>query len=186
MKSRYNWAIQGDINTAFYHTSTLVRRKRNRIDCIKNHLEEWIHDEEVVAEIIREGFLKLFCTVKTSAPKANWSIPRWPTFLSKESIQKLNLPVTCLEIKAALWSIKPFKAPGPDEIALCPKAIGLGLGLMVLILNYLLPLALLGLKLTLAKRLPSLRNLSYGIHSSFSEFGNYGFKETDAASKISI
>lgn len=35
MKSRYNWAIQGDRNTAFFHTSTLVRRKRQRIYCIK-------------------------------------------------------------------------------------------------------------------------------------------------------
>lgn len=116
MKSRYNWAIHGDRSTAFFHTSTLVRRKRNRIHCIKTHLEEWIHDEEVVVEIIREGFLKLFCTEKTSAPKVDWSIPRWPTFLFEESIRKLNLPVTYLEIKVALWSIKPFKAPDPDGL----------------------------------------------------------------------
>ena len=29
LKSRVNWMIQGDRNTAFYHVSTLVRRKRN-------------------------------------------------------------------------------------------------------------------------------------------------------------
>ena len=79
-------------------------------------MEEWIHDEEVVVEIIREGFLKLFCTEKTSAPKVDWSIPKWPTFLFEESIQKLNLPVTYLEIKVALWSIKPFKAPDLDGL----------------------------------------------------------------------
>ena len=31
-------------------------------------------------------------------------------------IQKLNLPVTYLEIKVTLWSIKPFKAPDPDGL----------------------------------------------------------------------
>lgn len=29
LKSWVNWMIQGDRNTAFYHVSTLVRRKRN-------------------------------------------------------------------------------------------------------------------------------------------------------------
>jgi len=70
----------------------------------------------VIAKIIREGFLKLFFTEKTSAPRVDWSIPRWPTFLFEESIQKLNLAITYLEIKAALWSIKPFKALGPDGL----------------------------------------------------------------------
>ncbi|XP_050242062.1 uncharacterized protein LOC126691020 [Quercus robur] len=36
LKSRVNWMIQGDRNTAFYHVSTLVRRKRNQILAIKN------------------------------------------------------------------------------------------------------------------------------------------------------
>lgn len=29
LKSRANWMIRGDCNTAFYHVSTLVKRKRN-------------------------------------------------------------------------------------------------------------------------------------------------------------
>ncbi|XP_050248720.1 uncharacterized protein LOC126695973 [Quercus robur] len=36
LKSRVNWMVQGDRNTAFYHVSTLVRRNRNRITAIKN------------------------------------------------------------------------------------------------------------------------------------------------------
>lgn len=31
LKSRLNWMIQGDRNTAFYHMTTLIRRKRNKI-----------------------------------------------------------------------------------------------------------------------------------------------------------
>lgn len=37
-KSKYNWLIQGERNTTFFHTSTLVRRKRNRITCIKDNM----------------------------------------------------------------------------------------------------------------------------------------------------
>lgn len=32
LKSRVNWMIQGDRNIAFYHVSTLVRRKRMEED----------------------------------------------------------------------------------------------------------------------------------------------------------
>ena len=43
LKSRVNWMIQGDRNTAFYHVSTLVRRKRNKILSIKDSMGEWIY-----------------------------------------------------------------------------------------------------------------------------------------------
>ena len=38
LKSRVNWLVQGDRNTAFFHVSTLVRRKRNQIMAIKNSM----------------------------------------------------------------------------------------------------------------------------------------------------
>ena len=40
LKSRINWMVQGDRNTAFFHVSTLVRRKRNQILAIKNGVGE--------------------------------------------------------------------------------------------------------------------------------------------------
>ena len=42
MKSRINWMIQGDRNTSFYHVSTLIRRKHNKILNIKDGQGEWI------------------------------------------------------------------------------------------------------------------------------------------------
>ena len=44
-KSRINWLIAGDRNTAFHHMSTIVRRRRNRISRIKNDMGEWITSE---------------------------------------------------------------------------------------------------------------------------------------------
>lgn len=37
VKSRLNWLIQDDGNTKFFHSSTLIRRKRNRIACLKDN-----------------------------------------------------------------------------------------------------------------------------------------------------
>nr|XP_023914532.1 uncharacterized protein LOC112026083 [Quercus suber] len=38
-KSRINRLIEGDCNTTFHHMSTIVRRRRNKISCIKNDME---------------------------------------------------------------------------------------------------------------------------------------------------
>ncbi|XP_023872646.1 uncharacterized protein LOC111985234 [Quercus suber] len=38
LKSRINWMVLGDRNTAFYHVSAITRRKRNLITTIKNEV----------------------------------------------------------------------------------------------------------------------------------------------------
>ncbi|WCJ37916.1 hypothetical protein M5689_019010 [Euphorbia peplus] len=35
-KSRTQWISQGDRNTKFYHLSTIIRHKRNKIEAIQN------------------------------------------------------------------------------------------------------------------------------------------------------
>ena len=69
LKSRVNWMIQGDWNTAFYHVSTLVRRKRNQILAIKNAVGEWIYEDNGVKEHIRAGFKDIFTSSFLSAPR---------------------------------------------------------------------------------------------------------------------
>ena len=60
MKSRITWLVKGDKNTAFYHTSTLVRRNRNRISCLKDHLGNWMNEVGKIANFIRNGYSELF------------------------------------------------------------------------------------------------------------------------------
>ena len=60
LKSRVNWIIQGDRNTAFYHVSTLVRRKRNQILAIKDSIEEWLYKDEAIKNVIRSGFNEVY------------------------------------------------------------------------------------------------------------------------------
>ena len=61
-KSRINRLIEGDCNIAFHHMSTVVRRRRNKISCIKNDKGEWILSEVRTMNFIRRGFQKLFTT----------------------------------------------------------------------------------------------------------------------------
>ena len=115
-KFRYNWLIQGERNTTFFHTSTLVRRKRNLITCIQDNLGNWVEEEEEVAEVIRKGYSNLFCFDKISAPRSVQTIPNQTTHFLEEARCSMVEGISPLDIKTALWSFKPFKAPGPDGL----------------------------------------------------------------------
>ena len=51
VKSRYNWLIEGDRNTAFFHTCTLIRRKRNKITCLKDRVGNLVHRKEEITSL---------------------------------------------------------------------------------------------------------------------------------------
>ena len=112
LKSQVNWLIQGDRNTAFYHVSTLVRRKRNKMLAIKDNMGEWLHEENEVKEFIREGFSIIYTTSLFSASQLNPSILSWQAKLSEEEKESISGEVTEEEIKASLWSLKASKRRG--------------------------------------------------------------------------
>ncbi|XP_050277848.1 uncharacterized protein LOC126719321 [Quercus robur] len=112
LKSRINWMIQGDCNTSFYHVSALARRKRNHIASVKDERGVWLTMEREVMEHFRNGFISLYTT---SLEEASW-VPRQNVrghvHLSEEIKDMIGGMVTSEEIRDALWSMKPYKAPG--------------------------------------------------------------------------
>ena len=116
LKSRVNWMVQGDRNTAFYHVSTLVRRNRNQITAIKNNVGEWINDEAEVMEFIRRGFYDIYSSSFTSSYRQSSQFCTGQARLIDEDRDSLWSRVTDEEIKAGLWSMKANKAPGPDGL----------------------------------------------------------------------
>ena len=53
MKSRISWVVEGDRNTAFFHTSTLIRRQRNHTSSMKDHMGNWLNGEHDITNFIR-------------------------------------------------------------------------------------------------------------------------------------
>lgn len=53
-KSRINWLQAGEQSTRFFHTSTVIHRRRNRIDKLKVIGEEWCEDETQLKVAARE------------------------------------------------------------------------------------------------------------------------------------
>ena len=54
MKAWILWLVEGDQNTAFYHTSALVHRRRNRILCMKDRVGNWLSRDKEIADYIRK------------------------------------------------------------------------------------------------------------------------------------
>ncbi|KAL0012167.1 hypothetical protein SO802_007275 [Lithocarpus litseifolius] len=108
--------LWGDKNTSFYHISTLVRRKRNSITAIMSNTGEWVHDELAVKEVIRNGFSDLYTTSHSCSTLMVSAGTAWKAQLSNEERESIDRDVSDDEIKAGLWSLKAFKAPGPDGL----------------------------------------------------------------------
>ena len=62
LKSRLSTATFEDRNITFFHVSTLVRRHRNKIRCIKDVEGNWLTDEVEIKNYIRNGFKKFYMT----------------------------------------------------------------------------------------------------------------------------
>ena len=116
MKSRILWLVKGDWNTAFYHTSAFVRRRRNRILCMKDRVGSWLSGDKKIAEYIRKGFMELFKSDHCSASLADWNPPFWYSYLNEEEAASIDNMGTDKEISAELWGLKPFKASSLDGL----------------------------------------------------------------------
>ena len=116
LKSQVNWLVQGDRNTAFYHVSMLVKRKRNQISVIKDSIGEWIFKEGAIKEYIRNGFERVYTSSFFSVTRAAPCASQWQVNLSEEEKQSIGGAALEDEIKMTLWSLKVFKAPGPNGL----------------------------------------------------------------------
>ena len=59
-KSRELWLKLGDKNSKFFHLSTIIHRRRNNIDAIKNEEGTWIHESGQIRDKFWENFINLF------------------------------------------------------------------------------------------------------------------------------
>ena len=83
---------------------------------IKDHVGEWIYEESAIKEFFRSGFNNIYTSFFTSSSRVALDVSQWQARLSdveKESIDGITMEK---EIKSALWSLKAFKAQGPDGL----------------------------------------------------------------------
>ena len=108
--------VMGDRNTSFYHISTFARRKRNTITMVKNEVGDWLSGEREVMTHFKEGFIRLYSTTQVKADWRHNLRHGWQVSLMEEEKNNLDQSVSDEEIASALWSLKAFKAPGPNGL----------------------------------------------------------------------
>nr|XP_025670055.1 uncharacterized protein LOC112769805 [Arachis hypogaea] len=111
-KSREQWVRYGDKNTKFFHMQTIIRRKANKIHGLFVSDGSWSSDPNLLQQEALSFYKDLFCSTDPVEVNCMGDFPR-PS-LSSEACESLIKPVSMLEVKSAVDSMSPFKAPGPD------------------------------------------------------------------------
>ena len=115
-KSRVNWTIFGERNTAYFHLTILARRSKNIITSILNDEGVWTHIVEEAKEVFIKNFERLYQTDQIACPQVqNWE-SEWCMGLDEDEANSLALMPFDKEIWDALKSMKPYIAPGSDGI----------------------------------------------------------------------
>ena len=89
MKSWILWLVEGDSNASFYHTSTLVCRRRNQISYVKDRMRNRINGDREIADFIRGGFSDLFTSSHSSSLLTEWN-PLLACMLERGRVHKFR------------------------------------------------------------------------------------------------
>ncbi|XP_057756534.1 uncharacterized protein LOC130975820 [Arachis stenosperma] len=77
-KSRQKWLVEGDRNTKYFHTKTLVRRRKNKIVKLRNNNGIWCEEVEAVKSIVSNFFTDLYRDERPERPtiRCSWQYKR--------------------------------------------------------------------------------------------------------------
>lgn len=112
-KSRESWLNHEDKNTRYFHTTTMVRRKRNKIEALSDDDGNLVTDPETLKAMAVNYFRSLYAHSEGGSPyNTGLTFPR----LSSETIHNIVRPLDAEEIKNAVFGMGALKAPGPDGL----------------------------------------------------------------------
>jgi hypothetical protein len=111
-KSRETWLICKDLNTRFFHTSTIIKRRRNAIDFLKLPSGVWSSERQDIGNCFTSHFKNVF---NSSVPNLDEDLMSLfdNCIFPKENASICEIPME-QEIFSALSKIGSTKAPGLD------------------------------------------------------------------------
>ena len=112
-KSREKWIDLGDRNTKFFHTSTVVRRSRNRVDMLKNSEDVWVTNSVELEQLATTYYKRLYSLEDVDEFVDSLSPLGFPR-IDETDARDLNKQFVAVEVVKAVQSMGKFKAPGPD------------------------------------------------------------------------
>ncbi|XP_061342609.1 uncharacterized protein LOC133288807 [Gastrolobium bilobum] len=112
-KDRVSWIRDGDRNTKFYHTTSVARKRRNKILPLKNSMGVWIRNDNALKSLVTNYYHQLLLEDQSAR---GWytTLVNWPPLEDTEK-QSPSRHISDVEIKAAEMKMGPHKAHGPDR-----------------------------------------------------------------------
>ncbi|GAU42452.1 hypothetical protein TSUD_235210 [Trifolium subterraneum] len=110
-KSREQWVKFSHKNSAFFHTQTIIRRKRNRVHRLQLPNGTWSTNSSVLQNEAQQYYKNFFSGNETNHAPSFYN-GLHPT-IDEEGKNSLLRHVTIEEVYSALNSMKPYKVPGP-------------------------------------------------------------------------
>lgn len=111
-RSRAKWMHGGDRNTKYYHLKAVNRKKKNRIIMLCNESGQWMEDEDQIKTHVTSYFKDFFSDGSNNGDYPEMKYHFSP--LDTSTRVALDSSITEAEIDAAIFSMQPWKAPGPD------------------------------------------------------------------------
>ncbi|XP_020270846.1 uncharacterized protein LOC109846036 [Asparagus officinalis] len=111
------WSIQGDRNTALFHSAIKANMHNNRVSILYNsHGDRLTDGEEIVKEFVSYYKSLMGTTIHTVKPDKH--IIQNGACLNSSQARELSKPVKSEEIRAVIFSMPDNKAPSPMGLML--------------------------------------------------------------------
>lgn len=86
LKSRISWLTEGDSNTNLFHISTLIRRRRNRINSLKNDMGNWSYTQTEIKDTITQYYSSIYSIEHLFSPFNCQNNPSFRGLLSPQTM----------------------------------------------------------------------------------------------------
>ena len=112
--SREIWLKDGDRNTRFFHTATVVRNKRNHIGELLDGAGRVLTTRKDIGEFLTAKYSELFTSSNPSFPSDLEGLIT-PVITEEDNASLEEIP-SADEVRKTVWAMNGAKAPGPDGL----------------------------------------------------------------------
>ena len=108
--------VDGGRNTRYYHMKSVAQRRKNKILTLRDENGQWLEEEDQIKRMVNMFYVKLFTLNDNDSEwqKIKISFPR----INNDIMTQLQTAISDQDVKHAVFSMNPWKAPGPDGFRL--------------------------------------------------------------------
>jgi len=112
-RARVEQIRDGDRNTKYYHLSTVIRQRYNRVSALLDGENRWCSNTNTIKQMIVDHFRALFSEDDPAPTMDGLNGTAFPQ-IPADQLEILQTPFTNHDVLTALKGMQPLKAPGPD------------------------------------------------------------------------